>query len=144
MDETRGTDTALAAEALYGLAALLVRSAEQPRRLSLTAVSTLAALERSGPRRITELAALQGVTQPSMTTLAAALEQAGLVGRGPDPTDKRAVLVTLIPAGVDYLRERRRTGAAAVQSLIAQLDPADAAALAAAAPALERLRNLGG
>ena len=41
-------------DALYSLATLIVRST--PRELSLTAASTLAALDRAGPQRITALA----------------------------------------------------------------------------------------
>ena len=37
--------------------------------MSLTSLSTLATLELTGPRRITDLAANEGVTQPSMTAL---------------------------------------------------------------------------
>jgi DNA-binding MarR family transcriptional regulator len=133
-----------AAEAIYSLASLVVRMAEQPRQLSLTAVSTLATLERTGSRRITDLAAAQSVTQPSMTTLVTSLEQSGMVARGSDPTDRRAVLVTLTDAGSRYLRDRRRSGSDLIVRLIEKLPPDEAAALAAAAPALGHLRELDG
>ncbi|MBR7836707.1 MarR family transcriptional regulator [Actinospica durhamensis] len=110
--------------------------------MSLTSVSTLSALDRRGACRITELAALQGVAQPSMTALIGSLEQAGLVRRAPDPTDRRAVLVTLTPAGLSYLTERRAGGAERLATLIDRLTPAQAAALSAAVPALLRLREL--
>src|SRR5579863_1692110 len=51
-----------------------------PRELSLTSASTLATLERTGPRRITDLAAIEGVTQPAMTVLVRVMEESGLVG----------------------------------------------------------------
>nr|WP_310794845.1 MarR family transcriptional regulator [Streptomyces sp. TLI_171] len=41
--------------------------------------STLATLYRSGLRRITELAAIEGVTQPAMTVLVRVMEESGLV-----------------------------------------------------------------
>lgn len=131
-----------AGAALHGLAAAVVRFVEHPRKMSLTAVSTLSALERKGACRITELAALQSVAQPSMTALVGSLEQAGLVGRAADPTDRRAVLVSLTPSGLEYLAERRRGGAERLSTLIDRLSPEDAAALAAAVPALLRLREL--
>src|ERR1700739_112188 len=72
-------DRAVAAEAIYPLLTAAVR--HQPRDISLTAASTLATVERTGPRRITDLAVTQGVTQPSMTALVTVLVRAGLAER---------------------------------------------------------------
>jgi DNA-binding MarR family transcriptional regulator len=127
-------------EALYGLLALAVRNG--PRQISLTAGSTLSTLDRTGARRLTDLAVIEGVTQPSMSVLVTSLEQAGLAERRPDPTDKRVVLVALTTAGADYMRARRRAGARAFADLIDKLPDDEAAALAAAVPALNRLREL--
>jgi DNA-binding MarR family transcriptional regulator len=127
-------------EALYGLLALAVRNG--PRQISLTAGSTLSTLDRTGARRLTDLAVIEGVTQPSMSVLVTSLEQAGLAERRPDPTDKRVVLVALTAAGADYMRARRRAGARAFADLIDKLPDDEAAALAAAVPALNRLREL--
>jgi DNA-binding MarR family transcriptional regulator len=127
-------------EALYGLAILAVRNG--PRDISLTAASTLSTLDRTGPRRLTDLAMIQGVTQPSMSVLVTGLEQAGLAGRRPDPSDRRVVLVALTEAGAGYIRARRRAGAEAFADLIDKLPDDEAATLAAAVPALNRLREL--
>jgi DNA-binding MarR family transcriptional regulator len=127
-------------EALYGLVSGAVRRV--PRDISLTSISTLATLERTGPRRVTDLASVEGVTQPSMTALVSALERCGLVERQTDATDKRVALVALTPAGWDHIQGRRRAGVEAMDHLIEKLAPEDAAALAAAAPALDRLRQL--
>jgi DNA-binding MarR family transcriptional regulator len=127
-------------EALYGLVILAVRNG--PRDISLTAASTLSALDRTGPRRLTDLAMIQGVTQPSMSVLVTGLEQAGLAERRPDPADRRVVLVALTEAGAAYIRARRRAGARAFADLIDKLPDDEAAALAAAVPALNRLREL--
>ena len=127
-------------EALYGLVTLAVKNG--PREISLTAASTLSTLDRTGARRLTDLAVIEGVTQPSMSVLVTGLEQAGLAERRPDPADKRVVLVTLTPAGADYIRARRRAGAATFADLIDKLPDDQAAALAAAVPAMNRLREL--
>jgi DNA-binding MarR family transcriptional regulator len=127
-------------EALYGLVTLAVRNG--PREISLTAASTLATLDRTGARRLTDLAVIEGITQPSMSVLATGLEQAGLAERRPDPADKRVVLVALTPAGVDYIQTRRRAGAATFADLIDKLPADEAAALVAAVPAMNRLREL--
>jgi DNA-binding MarR family transcriptional regulator len=127
-------------EALYGLITLAVRNG--PRQISLTAASTLSTLDRTGPRRLTDLAVIEGVTQPSMSVLVTGLEQAGLAERRPDPADKRVVLVVLTAAGSQYMRARRRAGAATFADLIDKLADDERAALAAAVPALNRLREL--
>ena len=85
-------DPRRATEAVYRLSTAVIRYTSQPRQMSLTAASTLSALERRGPHRISELAALQGVAQPSMTVLVGSLEQAGLVARRPDPRDRKSVV----------------------------------------------------
>src|SRR5271156_2569861 len=97
----RRTDRTAAA-ALYGLVSDAVQRI--PRQMSLTSSSTLATLERTGPRRITDLAAIEGVTQPTMTKLVRVLEQSGLVQRRGDPTDKRVALVAVTEAGATYVR----------------------------------------
>lgn len=127
-------------EALYGLVTLAVRNG--PREISLTAASTLSTLDRTGPRRLTDLAVIEGVTQPSMSVLVTGLERAGLAERRQDPADKRIVLVTLTSAGSDYIQARRQAGARTFASLIDRLAPDEAAALAAAVPAMNRLREL--
>ena len=134
------SDRIAAAEALYRLITAAVR--QQPRDISLTSASTLATVERTGPRRITDLAAIEGVAQPSMTALVTVLERAGLVERRQDPRDQRVVLVALTAAGTDYLRSRRRAGAEAFARLIDKLPPDETATLLAAAPALQHLHEL--
>ena len=128
------------AEALYGLVTLIIRGA--PREMGLTSAATLGTLERTGPRRITDLAAAEGVAQPSMTVLVTALERSGFVERHRDAADKRVTLVALTPAGSQYLRRRREAGAEVITQLISKLSPDEAAALNAAVPALTRLREL--
>jgi DNA-binding MarR family transcriptional regulator len=125
---------------LHGLTASLIR--RTPREMSLTALSTLATLDRSGLRRITDLAAVEGVTQPSMTSLVSALERSEFVERLTDPADKRVVLVAITTRGSRYVRARRRAGAEALALLIDKLPPDELEALAAASTALEHLVDL--
>jgi DNA-binding MarR family transcriptional regulator len=128
------------ADALYGLLTVVVRSV--PRDMALTSGGTLATLELTGPRRITDLAVIEGVTQPSMTVLVTALERSGLVKRHSDPADKRVSLVVLTPAGSEYLRTRRKAVTQVITQLISKLPPDEAAILSAAVPALTHLRDL--
>jgi DNA-binding MarR family transcriptional regulator len=127
-------------EALMGLTASTVRRV--PRDMSLTSLATLATLDRAGPQRITDLARVEGVAQPSMTVLVGILERDGFVVRRGEPSDKRVVLIELTAAGMDLIRSRRRAGAQAFAQLIEELPSSETAALLAALPALEHLREL--
>src|SRR2546421_12276645 len=74
--------------------------------ISRTEIGVLHVLSER-PRRITELAAREGVTQPAITLLVNRLENRDLVLRTPDPLDRRAVLVDLTPAGHELLEQLR-------------------------------------
>jgi DNA-binding MarR family transcriptional regulator len=58
-----------------------------------------------GPRRITELAELEGVAQPTMTLVVKRLEERGWVARDRHALDGRVVLVTLTEAGQAELED---------------------------------------
>jgi DNA-binding MarR family transcriptional regulator len=66
-------------------------------------LSTLTA----GPRRITELAELEGLAQPSMTLLVRRLEERGWAERGRQPDDGRVVVISITDAGAAALEEFR-------------------------------------
>lgn len=138
-DTAPGASAAIGA-ALYGLATRATR--RLPRDMSLTSAATLATLDRTGPRRITDLAAVQGVTQPAMTTLVRLMEESGLVERRSDASDKRITLVYLTETGASYVRTRRQAGVQAFERLIGELTGDEVEALVAALPALEHLAEL--
>lgn len=135
-----GTDelAAVLGTSLEGIVAL-IRSLNTTNVMSRSASGTLATLQRSGPCRLTALAAREGVTQPAMTQLISRLENAGLVTREPDPTDGRVVLVTITEAGRSTLALRRSERTERLSALLAGLAPEHRAALAAAIPAMEAL-----
>jgi DNA-binding MarR family transcriptional regulator len=72
-----------------------------------------------GPRRITELAELEGLAQPTTTLLVKRLEQQGLVRRQRQADDERVVLVSLTDAGSAALEHLR---ALASTALLCHLD----------------------
>jgi DNA-binding MarR family transcriptional regulator len=111
--------------------------------LSHGLLSAMAVIAKRGPLRLSDLAQLEGVSAPSMTRTVAELEARGYVLRRPDPVDGRAVLVTAAEAGTAAILDARTTRAQLVSELLAALDPRDAAAIAEALPALERLTGLG-
>ena len=78
---------------------------------------------------MTELADRLGIVPRSLTTVIDALEEAGLVRRDIDPSNRRAILLRLTDRGVavrDDLREARRRAA---EDLFAPLSAADRVAL---------------
>ncbi|GII42457.1 MarR family winged helix-turn-helix transcriptional regulator [Planotetraspora phitsanulokensis] len=127
--------------ALERLTRMFLRLA--PRgELSLTAVSVLSLLERSGPRRLTDLAIGEGVTQPAMTQLVSRLQDSGLAVRAGDPDDGRVVLVHVTDAGRAALAERRAARAALLSELLSQLAVEEVDGLVAALPAIDSLTSL--
>jgi DNA-binding MarR family transcriptional regulator len=110
--------------------------------LSLTAASVLRRLEHSGPQRLCDLYAPEGVTQPAMTQLVTRLEKDGLAQRGGDPADGRVVVVSITEAGRASVARRRAANAAALSARLRELPAADREAILAAVPAMERLGDL--
>ncbi|MEV6347077.1 MarR family transcriptional regulator [Actinoplanes sp. NPDC051851] len=110
--------------------------------LSLTAASTLARLERTGPHRLCDLHVPEGVTQPAMTQLVSRLERDGLAERGGDPADGRVVVVSITDAGRDAVARRRAGRAEALSAVLRRLGQDERAAIVSALPALDRLNDL--
>lgn len=128
------------ASAVHDLLASFIRLT--PRDMSLTSVAVLSTLDRTGPRRITELAVSEGVTQPSVTTLVASLTREGYVERRSDPADKRVVMVAITEAGARYLHTRRAASTGIFADAVNRLSDEEAAVLVAALPVVEHLREL--
>jgi DNA-binding MarR family transcriptional regulator len=106
--------------------------------VSRTEVGVLRVL-RAGPRRITELAAEERVTQPAITLLVNRLQERGWVERVPDPSDKRAVLVSLTPTGQTVFEQLRAEYRALLHEEMASLDDEEVEILAAAVEILDKL-----
>ena len=106
--------------------------------VSRTEVGVLRSLN-AGPRRITELAADERVTQPAITLLVNRLEERGWVKRIADPSDRRAVLVSLTPVGAGVFEQLRAEYRALLHEEMAMLDDSEVAALAAAVEILDKL-----
>ncbi|GEK01140.1 MarR family transcriptional regulator [Streptomyces sp. 1-11] len=113
------------------------------QKLSFTTLSVLDTLALSGPKRLTELARTEQISQPGLTQLVTRLERDDLVRRHPDPADGRAVLVHITDSGRKIGQSRREDRGRHLIPLIAQLTPAERQAIAAALPALTRLAELG-
>ncbi|HJS94994.1 MAG TPA: MarR family transcriptional regulator [Solirubrobacteraceae bacterium] len=92
-----------------------------------------------GPRRVTELAELEGLAQPTTTVLIKELERRGCVERSRDPEDGRAVLVSLTPEGAGALERYRAQYRALLRERIGAMPEDQVEALENAVGALEAL-----
>ncbi len=101
--------------------------------------SVLATLEDHEPLRLSELARREAVTPPTMSRVLAALDEAGLLVRTPDPQDARSALVNLSDEGHAMIGRVRTERTALLAERLDRLDAAQRAALEAAIPALEAL-----
>jgi DNA-binding MarR family transcriptional regulator len=118
------------------LVRLLVR--EVGGELSRTEVGLLSTLS-GGPRRITELAELEGLAQPTMTSLVKALERQGLVRRDRQADDGRVVLVNLTDSGAATLEDYRSRLRELLGIYLAEIPDEQVEELAAATDALAQL-----
>ena len=80
--------------------------------------------------RLSELAEALRIAPRSATEVADGLQERGLVARAPDPTDRRAVVLTVTEAGRQVQREVDDARAADAQELFGRLSATDRAELA--------------
>ncbi|WP_328535318.1 MarR family winged helix-turn-helix transcriptional regulator [Streptomyces sp. NBC_00344] len=113
-------------------------------KLSFTTLSVLHTLTHQGPMRLSKLTATEQVSQPAITQLVARLERDGLVERRPDPSDGRAVLVRVTPAGTRVVHTRHDDRTTQLAILFEQLTAEERKAVGAALPALMRMAALQG
>ena len=121
------------------LTRLLVR--ELAGDLSRTEVGLLNTVS-GGPRRITELAELEGLAQPTMTILVKQLEERGLVRRGREDGDGRVVLVHETDAGRRALEDYRARAEEILGGYLAEMPDQQVEDLAAATDAVAQLVTL--
>ncbi len=140
MEPTTADTTELASRlrlAVTRLARKLRREAEAG--ISPSLLSALASIERGGPTTIGDLCAVEQVQPPTMTRIAAALVDAGLAARDPDPTDRRVAWLRVTPEGVKLLQRSRRRKDAYLAKRIRSLEAEELTALEESASVLERL-----
>jgi len=107
--------------------------------LSLASARILARLFDNGPSRISDLAALERSSQPTITNHVKRLEAARLVERSPDPSDARAWMIKLTPLGDQELAQMRSALGANVLPYLAKLPQRDLKALRQGIEVMRRL-----
>jgi DNA-binding MarR family transcriptional regulator len=107
------TPSGAIADRLHSLAIHLlraVRAGDDESGLSGPRLSALSVIRFRAPISLTELAAAEHVTTPTMTRLVQALEAEGMVRREVDAADRRAIELRPTPRGarvLDAARKRR-------------------------------------
>ncbi|MBV9449256.1 MAG: MarR family transcriptional regulator [Streptosporangiaceae bacterium] len=110
--------------------------------LTPTQLAALATVERSGPMRLGDLAAAEGIAPSTLTRLVTALEESGYVRRCADPSDARASTLAITPSGHETLERIRGESTLVLAQSLRKLTPAQRSALAAALPVLEQLAEV--
>ena len=139
-DALRAERVEYVAEQLLPHAAIVTRLLVKQVRgeISRTEAGVLSTLV-AAPRRITELAELEGLAQPTMTLLVQRLEQRGWVTRERRADDGRVVLVSLTEAGSATLGEFRAQVGAALRVYMDAMSDEQIVALETATEALGSL-----
>lgn len=96
-------------------------NAQLGERLARPALMRLLPFLEAGPIRVTQLAALADVSKQAVAQSLQACVERGLVHYTPDPTDGRAVLVSLTRAGHGAVRQGRRALAEVEQRVAVQI-----------------------
>ena len=104
-------------------------------------LSALSSAERQGSLTMRDLCHAEQVQPPTMTRIVAALVEAGLVVREPDPIDGRVAWVKVTPDGRRLLERSRRRKEAYLAKALRSLEPEELRTLEAAAEILERLTD---
>jgi DNA-binding MarR family transcriptional regulator len=107
--------------------------------LTPTQLAALATVEQSGPLRLGDLAAAEGIAPSTLTRLVTALEDSGYVRRCTDPSDARASTLAITTLGHEMLERIRSESTLVLAESLRSLTPVQRVALASALPVLEQL-----
>ncbi|HEY3811240.1 MAG TPA: MarR family transcriptional regulator [Acidimicrobiales bacterium] len=109
--------------------------------ITASQLSALATVVKHGEVSLGELAAIERIAPPSMTRIAARLEEQGLLERRIDVADRRVSRVAVSAAGVALLAENRTRRDAFLAARLQEFTADERAVLDKAVPLLERLAS---
>ena len=110
-----------------GVRARLLGAAGQ--ELSVNDVHLLHIIVTNGPLRVSDLAESQGVDKSTITPQVRRIEERDLVTRRPDPTDRRAVLLSATARGRRIRNQMDKAGAAVFDDVLRDWPDDDRTAL---------------
>ncbi|WP_328395967.1 MarR family transcriptional regulator [Nocardia sp. NBC_00416] len=117
------------------------RAVERLPEIPDAQIEIIRALPRGSVTTSGELAGRLGLSRSTVSNLLTAMEASGLIERRPRPGDRRRIEIRTTARARDLFDRFDLASSALVTDAAATLDPADRAALAAALPALEHLRE---
>jgi DNA-binding MarR family transcriptional regulator len=136
-------DTALIVRGVLRLSRRL-RSERPDSTVSLSALSMLSTLHRSGPMPAARLAQAERLQPQSLSRLIAQLDQEGLIKRQPGKEDRRTLILEITEAGRRALSHDMTARRAWLEGAMRKvLVPGEREMLAHAAVAMLRLANEG-
>jgi DNA-binding MarR family transcriptional regulator len=139
---TVATPSALGSQLRLAILRLSRRLRQQAvGEITASQLSALSAVAKRGEVTLGELAAIEQIAPPSMTRIAARLEEQGLLERRTDASDRRVARVVASPAGEALLAETRTRRDAFLTARLRNLTPEERSILAKAVPLLERLAS---
>ena len=109
--------------------------------LTPTQLAALATIGKTGPMRLGDLAAAEGIAPSTLTRLVTALEDSGYVQRTADPSDARASTLAITAHGHEALERIRTETTLMLTASLGLLTPEQRSTLAAALPVLEQLAD---
>ena len=135
-------DTVTHAETAARLRVAIARLARQLRQhspggLTPSQWSALATVEQFGPLRIGDLAEREGVTAPTATRVVASLEEAGLLSRASDPSDRRTSYIALTDEARAKLENTRKVQSTELVQRLSEMPAGDVQRLVDLLPILE-------
>jgi DNA-binding MarR family transcriptional regulator len=107
--------------------------------LTPTQLAALATIGKTGPMRLGDLAAAEGIAPSTLTRLVTALEDSGYVRRCADPNDARASTLSITVQGQAALDRVSTESTLMLTASLELLTPEQRSALAAALPVLEQI-----
>ena len=119
-----------------------LRTIEVGSSLTPAEFSALATIVRSGQIRPSVLAQAEGLNPTMLSRMLARMTSTGVVTRGVDPRDRRAVVLRPTPEGRRRHQELRDTRARLLEAALEQLPAASRQAVLEALPGLEALADL--
>ncbi len=107
--------------------------------VSTARLSALSVLVFGGPKTVSELAAIEQVSQPTMTSLVQGLTRQGLVRSEGDPSDRRVRRLRVTAAGERLLRRGQQNRVETLVAMMESLGRQDVLALGRAADLVEQM-----
>lgn len=116
-----------------------LRAQRTDSTITLTQMSALSCLHKSGPLTPGELAAKERVQPPSMTRVIAALEEHGFASRRPHPSDGRQAIVSITDAGLAFVKAEVTARERWLDHRLAELTDDERELLARAVEVIDRM-----